>query len=237
MDIINTKALLQELADIGINEVVIEPVENGTRVRGSNKDRNTIVFKTIPDLNLVEIAIGIQSVRGLLSRINLFEEEKASIVLKNGSSFTQSVTIKQGKRNASFRCSAPSDLAVPKVVPDCEINDDNRILLDKDYVGFINDAVSAMAYTGNNAERSISVKVESEELVLTINDGECDSFVDNKPMEVVNCRGNWEIGAFSKLMKLSSHYVDGDAEFSISEHGVGVFRIGVLDALIPPMVS
>lgn len=237
MDIITTKDLLQELADIGINEVVIEPVENGTRVRGSNKDRNTIVFKTVPDVNLVSIPLGIQSVRGLLSRINLFEEDKASIVLKNGDNYTQSITIKQGKRNASFRCSSPSDLAVPKVVPDCEVNDENRILFDKEYVGFVNDAVSAMAYTGNNQERSISIKVETNELTLTINDGDCDSFVDTKPMEVVNCRGNWEIAAFTKLMKLSSTYSEADSEFAISEHGVGVFRIGVLDALIPPMVS
>jgi len=217
MDIIATKELLQELSDIGINECVIEPVDEGTRVRGSNKDRNTIVFKTL-EMELVETPIGIQSVRGLLSRINLFESDKAKITTKDNGEHTQAVTIKQGRRSATFRCAAPENLAVPKVVPDCGITDENRIIFNADYVGFINDAVSAMSYTGNNAERSISAKVENNEIV-------------------VNCRGVWEIGPFSKLMKLSSHYVDGDAEFSISEHGVAVFRIGVLDALVPPMVS
>ena len=236
MDIIATKELLQELSDIGINECVIEPVDEGTRVRGSNKDRNTIVFKTL-EMELVETPIGIQSVRGLLSRINLFESDKAKITTKDNGDHTQAVTIKQGRRSATFRCAAPENLAVPKVVPDCGITDENRIIFNADYVGFINDAVSAMSYTGNNAERSISAKVENNEIVVTINDGEDDSFVDTKAMDVVNCRGVWEIGPFSKLMKLSSHYVDGDAEFSISEHGVAVFRIGVLDALVPPMVS
>lgn len=236
MDVKQTIHLLQELADIGITEAVIEPVEGGTRVRGSNKNRNTLVFKTL-DFDLVEVPIGVQSVRGLLSRINLFDVEKAVITTTHNNRHAQSISIKQGRRKASFRCGDPELAAVPKAVPDCGITDENRITFTPDYVEYLSSAIGAMSFTGINAERSMAAKVHDGEMTVTINDGEDDSFVDNKEMDIVDCRGIWEIAPFEKLMKLSSQYINGEAEWSISEHGVAVFRIGCLDAMIPPMVS
>jgi hypothetical protein len=243
MDIKETKRLLQELSDIGISECVLEPSpteKDSMLVRGSNKERSIIVYKTVKNLKLVDVPMGIQSVKGLLSRINLFDEEKAGIVLdKKDGSYVKSLTVKQGRKTVTFRTGEPSSLLVPKSVPPCEITEKNCISFQKDYVDYISQAISAMSYTGSNTDRSVGVKVENKTLTLSINDGQSDSFVDTiDGFDVDDVRGTWDISAFNKLIKLSSSLdEDSVADFSISEHGVGVVRIAQLDALIPPLVS
>ena len=257
MDIIQLKQILETLNSVGINEMVIEPTEKdgvkNTLIRGSNRDRNVVVYHEIPDLNLTDTVIGIQSVNGLLSRINLFDEAKASIELDVTGAMVGTILVKQGRKKATYRCADPSTLNAPSRIPgELKVSLDNAIMLSKDNVNFLGQAISSMSLTGNKEERNITMQVEDGNLTVKIVDGEDDSFTE--VMEGVGGdnteRGVWDVGSFLRVMKKSSETSDiafrriigSDAEvedggvlFSISEFRVAVFAVADLDILVIPV--
>ena len=257
MDIIQLKQILETLNSVGINEMILEPSEKdgvkNTLIRGSNRDRTVVLYHEIPDLNLTDTIIGVQSVNGLLSRINLFDEAKASIELDVAGGMVGTVRVKQGRRKATYRCADPSSLKAPTHVPGgLTVTADNAIMLSKDSVDFLGQAISSMSLTGNKEERNIAMKVEGGNLTVKIVDGEDDSFTE--VMEGVGGadtgRGMWDVGSFLRVMKKSAETSDiafrriigSDAEvevggvlFSVSEFRVAIFAVADLDILVIPV--
>lgn len=238
MDIKDLKPVLAELSSVGITEVVIEPADSGSLLRGSNADRSLLIFFTVP-MNIATKPLGVKNVNALLSRINLFDEEKASIEPVDSSEGNIGIlNFKQGRKKASYRCHAPSQIQAPRSMPsDVQINDSNSITLSKEWVDQLNGAISSMSYTGEKDKRTVSIKGDGSSIEVTIFDGSDDSFVDEVEIAGIECRGLFDVAPFSKLMKASATNNDGSAIFSISSNGIGLFRVNLLDVVVHPTVA
>lgn len=244
MDIKITKALLTELSSVGISQMIVDPTEKGTLFRGTNDNRSLILFDELGD-NLTEMSLGIKSVNALLSRINLFDEEKAKIELvATSEGYCRDIIVKQGRKRVSYRCHEPDTkyIQAPKHMPGTfTITEDNAIMFDKEYVSYLSTAVSAMAYTGDKEERTIKVSADGGVVTVSIFDGSDDSFVDVVEGfdENLKLEGVFDVASFSRVMKQSvnSPSNNGNAVFTISEQGVGVFRLEYMDILVHPSVS
>ncbi|MDA3806884.1 MAG: hypothetical protein PF440_03135 [Thiomicrorhabdus sp.] len=242
MDIMEAKTILTELSSVGIDEVVFDHMDKGTRVRGSNQEKTVVVYFEIPII-FCDKSIGIQSVNGLLSRINLFDETKASISLvedNNGDIGT--INVKQGRKKASYRCNDPRKVNAPSRVPgDLALTNENVISFDKEYVTYLSTAISAMSYTGTKAERTISVQIEDDNATVAVFDGLDDTFTDViETVGAINTdRAVWEVIPFSRVMKqsVSAPSNADSAKFCITEHGIAVFGLENLDIVVVPMVS
>lgn len=234
--IIDLKNILDCLDAVGVEEVVIEPSEDstGTLVRGADRKRDIVVFDTVEGIILTEYPIGIQSVKGLLSRLSLFDDD-ATIELEDDGEMVMNIKIKKGRKKASYKCAAAEHLSVPKFVPgDLQVEEDKSIVLTKEYVSHLSHAIQSMSFTGSN-EQSLSVKVDSHNAVISIYDGEDDSFTDElKNVGLESCdKSSWGVKPFQRVMKCSIEGKDQTA-FTVNEHGVAVFTVGLIDVIISP---
>lgn len=231
--------LLNTLASVGIEEAAIEtsPENEGmTLVRGASKS-NVVVFHEI-DGEFFDAPVGIQTVRGLLARIDLFDVTKATVSSSGADGkFITDLTLKQGRRSASFRCADPTRLTIPKRVPS-NIGLDERIVLPGEYVANITTAIAAMAMTGSKADRTISLTLKDGILTTTIFDGEDDSFTDELVIDgaedLANFTSSWDVPSFQLVMKESKAANGGNAVFAVTEHKIAVFNIGMVNVLVIP---
>lgn len=244
MDILLLRDVLDELVTIGVDEVVLEPIEGeeGTRFRGANKAQNIIIFDTLEE-TLVTIPMGIQSVKALHSRMQLFDLSKASVTLDDNDKHIKGITFKQGKKKATYRTANPKLLGVPARIPDADIVGDG-IVFTKDYVSYLLNAAQSLSLTGNRDERKLSISVEENEMTLSINDGEDDSFTDVIDVGTTNTQNinipkcSWELDPFKRVLKQSSECtVDETARFSITEFGIAIFDMQPLSVIVAPMTS
>lgn len=240
MNILDLKTILEVLDQVGITEAVIEPGKkpNTTLIRAASKDTNIVVFDEIEG-ELTPTPIGIQSVKGFLSRLSLFDVEKAAMSMENHRSdeYVSSSQIKEGRRKATFRCAPPRTLNVPHEIPLSE--DSEFIELLPDYVDYLSGAISSMSYTGDKRERTISMRVEDNDLHINIFDGEDDCFddimsdvgIDELPS------GSWDVAPFQRVMKQSmQHDEDKVARVTITDYRVALFQVGVINVMVSPMV-
>jgi len=234
MDMTSIKVLLEALTSVGIDEAVLEPVDGGTLVRGANKDLNVIVYDIVDD-TLVEYPLGIQSVRGLLSRLNLFETAKAVIEVEARDGRVVDIMIKQGRKKASYKCAEPSSLSVPKKVPgDLDIT--NSIVFNSEYVDHVTQAVSAMSFTGSKAERTVSIAVKDNVATFSIFDGEDDTFSDELDVDFPDIRAvSWEVSPFQRVMKQALDSNSKECRFTITEYGIAVFDLSGINILVAPV--
>lgn len=233
------KSLLEELSSVGIVEVILDPVEDGTLVRGSNREKSVAVFHVIED-SILSAPMCIQSVDGLLSRISLFDENTSKLEVKynNAETYVLEVNVKQGRKRASYRCASDKSLSVPSRIPGVLSLGDQPICLSADYVDYLSKAFTSMAYTGSKAERFISMSIANGFFKLSVFDGEHDSFTDEQPTEAEDHeKAQWGVAAFQRVMRQSvkSDPVEQTAIFNISEHGIAIFRIGIINALVVPL--
>lgn len=244
MDIKIIKTLLTELSSVGISQVIIDPTEEGSMFRGTNDDRTLIVYNEVGE-KLADMPIGIKNVNAILSRINLFDEDKAKIELvETNDGYCGDFIVKQGRKRVSYRCHEPITkyIQAPTTIPgDLSITDENQIKFDKEYVTYLSNAFSAMAYTGDKQERTISVEVSEGSATISIFDGSDDTFVD--VVEGINdslsLKGLFDVAPFSRVMKQSvnSESNDGYSVFTMTEQGVGIFKLEYMDILVHPTVS
>lgn len=229
------KNILEILDSVGIEEVIFEPTEEGTRLRGSNKDQNVVVFHEIPD-EIVESPMGLQSVKGLLSRINLFDDDKANMDFEVSGDSVANILIKQGRKKASYKCNEPEHIVAPKRIPG-EMNMDSPLSFNGDYVDYLGQAFSSMGYTGEKAERSISIGIKDSTMSINVYDGEDDSFNDNIEVESDDVdTASWEVVPFQRVMKQSVlGSTDRTARFTITEHGVAVFDVAGINIIVAPI--
>lgn len=235
MDILKLRELLEVLSTVGIEEVVLESSEIGTRIRGSNKEATVVVFHEIEEEMTDGATLAIQSVRGLLSRISLFDMSKASITTDVFDDVVASLTIKQGRKSATYTCAAPNAVHVPKKIPgDLSIVDE--IVFGAEYVDHISHAISSMSYTGAKDKKKVSVGIEGNIATLSIFDGESDAFTDEFEVSFPNKRAvSWEVSAFQRVMKQSLAANKDKCIFSITEYGIAPFSLGIVSVLLVPI--
>lgn len=235
----NLKTLLTTLASVGIEEAVIENPEDEnvevSRIRGANKEGNIIVFHDIDGVFFPEAPMGTQTVKGLLSRIELFDESKAEVLHTVTNGVVKNLTIKQGRKKASFTCSDPKNLTLPAKVPAFDM--DNQYVLTSEMIALLNAAISAMSMTGSKADRYLSIGVKDSVMSVNIFDGEDDSFNDEFQLEdgVDDAPTfSWDVPAFHRVMRESESANSGSAVFNVSKHGIAIFNIGMVNVLLPP---
>lgn len=234
MVISELKLILEGIQSVGVDEAIIEPFEDGSRIRAANKDGNIVIFDKIPE-TFSDVPMAIQSVGGLLSRINLFDENKASADLELGDECVTDILIKQGRKKATFRFAAPRNIYAPPKVPESDESD--VVEFDKEYVQYLTKAIAAMSHTGNKENRTISFHGEESGFSVTISDGDVDAFdeiVDT--INVETTRGCWEVVPFQRVMKQSTEH-DGISRFTINNFGICTFDLGLFRVMVAPMAD
>ncbi|MBG24106.1 MAG: hypothetical protein CMF22_11725 [Idiomarinaceae bacterium] len=237
MNIKRLQGILSTLDAVGIGSLIFAPEGDGCRIRGIDKDHQVLIFHYL-DEPLVEKPMAIQTVKGLLTRLNLFDIDKASVNIEYNDKMATSLQIKMGRKKAGFTFVRPESLPVPQVIPMSEETID-PILLSEEYVEHLSSVISAMAYTGDKKERYLSIEVNDDrECTLSVFDGEDDSYVD----EILNAgshepiRCSWDVPAFNLVMK-NSMKMDEEkiARLTISEYGVATFSLGDMVAMVSPL--
>lgn len=238
MEIHELKLLLEDLQSVGIESAVFEPSDDKTLVRATNKDRSVVVFCEA-NVALSDASIALNNVNSLLSRINLFDQNKAKIEVTETDGEVDDIIIKQGRRKTVQRCSKVSQVQVPSKIPvDLQITDSNCIKITDKYVSYIVDAISSLSKTVSSEDSKISIEVDNKVCKINITDGECDSFSDELDEIDVDdvSKSHWFAAPFSRVMKRSVNE-DGMCEFMItSDYGLAVFRVGIIDAIVAPAV-
>lgn len=230
--------ILETLKSIGIDEVIIDPAEEGSIIRASNADGNIIIHDQIPE-QIAEYPMGIQSVRGLLSRIELFDPDKTDVDMEDNGDYIRGIKLKQGRKTVTFRFCPPRNIHAPAVAPTSTQSE--PITFTKELVKDIRQAITAMSFTGDKQERTISINGNgSRGMELTIYDGEDDAFSDtlDNPQELTNS-GVWEVVPFQRVMIQSSTYniPDENATLYIDDIGIATFDLEIMKVMILPMTS
>jgi len=236
------KDILEQLNSLGISEAIIEPHTNDgkdyTRVRAGNKDHSIMIFDEIEG-KLAEKKLAISSVKGLQTRLALFNEEKASVTVSYRDSYVSNIEIKEGKRKASYTLSHPNIILAPKMMPEFNIVGD-VITFDEKFISSLMDVFTSLGFTGNKEESRIAIKSVKDEMTLTVFDGETDSFVetfalDEVPKEDIPTT-QWEVGAFKlALMKASATTIDKSVSFVVTDIHTAVFESAPLSVIVAPV--
>lgn len=241
MDIRKFKDILEVLNSVGVEEVIFEPTDdNGTRIRGADKHKRIVVFDTIED-ELVTASLGIQSVRGIMSRLSLVDLEKASVSLETKDSkdgeFVINFAIKQGKKVASYKCANPfnKSLAVPSVIPNTDA--ESEINFSAEYTTYLLQALQSLSITGDKEKRYIMMEAKNDVLTLEIFDGEDDSFGDDLEDVVTEdfSPTKWEIEALQRMVKVNTDGGKQGFVLGITEAGIAVFDMDVISVMIVPL--
>lgn len=235
------KDILEQLTSLGVDEAMIDNQKidgvDYTQVRAGNKDHSILIFDSIEG-KLAEKSMAIPSVKGLQTRLALFNQEKASVTVSNGSSFVSSIEIKEGKRKASFTMSHPNMILFPKVMPQYEILGD-VIEFSKEFIDYLMEVFNSISFTGKKENRKISIKSGTGEILITVSDGESDSFSETLPMDVSENdipTTQWEVGAFKMALKKSSECdVDKKVSFYITNIGTAVMTAQPLSVIVAPI--
>jgi len=240
MNLSDIKSVLDTISLVGIEEVVMEPSEKGTLIRGANKECNIIIYDDL-SLQISELPLGIQSVRGLLSRIDLFDETKCELSSKDNKTVITDLLLKQGRKKASFKCAEPSHLTVPSMVPG-NLDNGNHFVFSKKYIDDLNQAFAAMAFTGTKNERTVSIEVKDDETTISIYDGESDTFSDvldvGENMVTLTGKFSWEVAPFQRVLKQAIGPNENNIEvasFVVTEHGIAIFEVGGLSIIVAPV--
>ena len=248
------KTVLETLNSVGIAEAIFEPHENGTLIKASNKDRTVICFHVVAGLESpVKTTIAVQSVNALLSRLNLFDCDKADLEIDlDNHGNAGSIQIKEKRKKLTYHCSNPSLINVPHRIPgNVVITGDNSIKIPSKYVDFLAQVTTSMTLTGKKEERGISLMVKDSVLEVAITDGEDDTF--KEAIEGFNVpdtlKGKWDVSAFIRVLRKAGDTStivqsrlgcedkedDGSVRMIITQYRVAAFAVADLDIMVVPL--
>lgn len=241
MDIIKLKELLTELHNAGIQELILEPAQNGTMLKGSGTNNSILVYHFV-DHVFSDKTIGIKDINVLLSRINLFDVDKASITLTTtNAGEVGDIVIKQGRKKVTYRTYRVASIAAPHHIPDdVALSDEATIKLDKAYCDYLSKAMASISMTGEKKEQVVKLALSNGTLSTRISDGADDAFTDELDCDIQQeSSGLFEIAPFAKILKVSVNSArnENNAVFALSSRGIGIFRIETIDVLLHPAVN
>lgn len=234
------RGILEVLRDLGIDEAVIEQTDDPeqTRVRAANVQNNIIVYDEI-DVQIVTVkrGMGIQSVRGLLSRLDLFDLDKASFDVRLDGDVVGDLILKEGRKKVSFGFASPSRVLAPSKLP--EVSDVHTLVLEPEYVKYLGKAMTAMTFTGDKEEQSLSIRGSAEHgtAEISIVDGDTDSFSEVLPTDIGNSAGSWEVAPFRRVIAKALDYQPTGVPISIDEYRIATVDLGILRVKIVPKAA
>lgn len=240
MNIVYFKELLEVLSSVGIDTCRIMPIEHEGQpaniMQAMDSRGNVIVYDVLGEL-VTEKAMGIQSVRGLLSRINLFDIEKVSVTIKVNErhDIAEEINMKEGRRKASFRFSRPQ--AIVAVGEMDEFDRSPLIEFKKEYVDYLKKAISSIMMTGDKEHSYIALEAKDDELTMKVYDGENDSFVETLTIDGLGTidKCQWEVDSFTRVLKTALQGDESTVVFEVTEMGAAVFDMEVFEVMVAPI--
>lgn len=116
MDLKRLFEVLDTVSVAGMKQVVLEPEDNGVKVRGVDEDNSVIVLDTISG-DFVPHSLGVHRVGTVLDRLKLFNLDNAKVEVSKSDSkedVIDSILIKEGRKKAFCRFSDPDFIRSPK---------------------------------------------------------------------------------------------------------------------------
>lgn len=180
MDIYRFKNILEAMKNLGINECAFTPRGEKTRVSAiENKTHQIGICCDLEDLEISK-PMGVLHVPSMLSRIQLFDVEKAGATLNVSSddSFISNFTLKQGRRVSRITTTDPEMLQTPVDVPPMETI--ASFEFDEEFVGFMDKASRSIAATPGGTSDAILIisSVSGTDFEFQIKSGD-DVFVEH----------------------------------------------------------
>lgn len=244
MDISTMKTILEIVNGVKIEELALIPTENGTLVSGIAPDKTAAIFTEIPE-KIEDLPMGILSVKGMLSRMNLFDLEKVSVEPtnkeKSGEPYVAALSFKQGRKKSYAVTTHPKMLRVPKEFPDTEPC--FQIGLSKEYINYLKKVVSSIQ-TVSRKEVFFGLEYDGgDEAELSII-GDDDTF--REPISAIGVEGekrsmkiSWEVSGVILTLTQAIQWIqeDEDVLIDVDHLGVGKVSVGMLEVLLPPASS
>lgn len=252
MDLVKTKRILEIMKGVNITEAgIFAEGDEKNQIRGITEDKMIIMFTDVD--RFIDTGVGILSVKGLLSRLTLFNEEKMGVDLKTkdskktGDTYVNQIIVKEGRRRSNVTTTDPNMMAVPTKYPDSE-----RVFtagFTKEYIDYIN-KMKASVTTSSSSETTLYAELhfnpdsDGSAVDFSIGGG-YDDFDDSIEAEVEekfvgkNFSVQWKIDPFIRAMKQASTTVEND-EFIVTVNTMGILEIdmeGVVVSVAPMNVT
>lgn len=233
MDINKLYNVINILTVAGIHQAIIEKKDDGVMLYGADlsegDDLPSILVISKIDDDTIDKTMGINRVSTMDKRMRLFDADKAKIIFDEGTDFTKRMTIKEGRRKASFTFANPSIINVPLQTVDDEVN--NVISMTKDY---INDLVKVNQAMSSNF---LTIECNGKKISLTLTDESGDTYSDElSPSCDMGFEHRWQTKAVFKILKLSAKYSD-TVELRISDMGFMFIDVNGMTFILLPQVD
>ena len=248
MDLVKTKKVLEIMKGVDIGEAgIFAEGDDKNQIRGIMQDKTTIMF-TETD-RFIEHQVGILSVKGLLSRLTLFDEAKMGVELKTLQSkksddeFVNMIILKEGRRRSKVTTTDPSMMkTIPTMYPECETVLTGVIT--KEYVDYINKMKASINTSISTETLYVEMFFESDDetsIGISIGGG-YDDFDDRVDAEIEpdyvgkSFSVQWKIDPFIRAMRqAASSCEDDDIVFKITDMGFLEIDVDGVIITVAPM--
>lgn len=228
-------SILQNIVDVGIDDLVISPKNGTSHIRATNSDQITIVFFQT-DMLLFDHTVAIQGANSFLSRLRLFDSDKVSIETEKRDDYISLLRFSQGRRKTSYRMGNPAHVYAPTSVPGLG-DATNTITLTKLDVDKLLKEVGSISLTGKKDEQSISLSSVDGMLHYSIFNGEDDKFYDKFEDTGVDEFDNtvYDIKNFTRVLRKCIDTHKESVKITLTEMGALVFPMGEVDVILAPI--
>lgn len=215
------------------------------QIRGISEDRTTIIFTEVPKF-IEKADVGIISVPSLLSRLNLFDEQKAKVAVnvregQNGD-YISSMVVSEGRRRSTVKTNDPENMKgeIPKKYPEAKTM--MTIYMETPYIRMLDQMRSSIKTVAGQDDFYIRVgyKAGSEnEIDFSICGGN-DDFDDvlesyNIPDNSTAFSASYQIDSFMRVFKKAAS-IEGEAKILVEVNSLGVMEVdvgGIRVSLVP----
>lgn len=240
MDMTRFKNVLEILKGIGAKECGIEEKDGMTLVRSISDDAMIGIYTTIEHMgNPAGAGIGILSIQGMLSRIDLFDLEKATVTFTeedaSDDSFVSSIHVKQGRRKSDIRTTSPSSCRITKQIPEFEKK--FSITFSSDEISMLNKAYQSLRNVTSDKDCEVQLTInEDATLNLVMERGQRDRFAETFQGEhLVETKGEVVFAAeplLRAIKQAGAWSEDQSATVVIDAEGNATVKIGEISTLV-----
>jgi hypothetical protein len=240
MDLLRFKHVLEILKGLGAAECGIETdEENRTVVRAISGDGNCIgVYCDIEHLgHPYNAGIGIQSIAGVLSRVDLFSDlEKVKVDFGIRDDFVYSIGLKHGRRKAEIRTTSVTSCSVPVKIP--EFDPAISLELTQEFVQHLHKAHQSVKNSLSDNDCTLTLRGSNgEDFEIEIQKGKHDTVVEPVQVTFTNNPYTGETvfpsESFMRVLKQASMWSeDKSAIVQIDCEGHATVQVGELSVIV-----
>ena len=236
LDIIND--ILQTVQNAGINEVILEKIDGGIKIRGVDSLETMLVYSECAG-DIIPSSFGIHRVPTLLSRMKLFDFSKAKAKIAERTisvdgvdeTFVSELSITMGHRKVSFTGARPSTIKAPSGLSETELVNKISLSTNED-VPMMVDAMSAFG-----SPTLITIAGTEDDIFFKISDEVSDGFVD---VIGTNSGGEWSYNYrrdnFQRLIKQASKNSEV-VDIGITKRGLMYIIVNDITFVMIPQVE